>query len=219
MWEIPLRLSLKLSNLCLLRFYVHLRRIPCVRPGVSPFQYEGIVSTSRKPCILNPGILGNHEGLFHVYTKLEQKITTPLECCDKLYLEWPACYNSGYFKSPLLLSFEYYAHKDEVKMPNTRDDLYNHVLLGVSYVELYKGGAGFKAVEFKYIQHDPEVSEEASVTELHVMENLKRSLSSCDDFFQYVSPHYAFLEGLQNGYSGPIVSYWSRLSDSPSLVF
>ena len=52
--------------------------------------------------------------------------------------------------------FEYYAHKDEVKMPNTRDDLYNHVLLGASYVELYKGGAGFKAVEFKYIQHDPE---------------------------------------------------------------
>ena len=167
--------------------------------------------------LLSPCLLGACEGKFHIYVKLEQKIDTPKECMGKPVVEWPSCFNSRYYKSPLMLSFEYYSHKAGVDHPSCKDDLHEHVLLGVSFLELYKGGAGFRAIEFRYVRHNHDLKGDA--TDRDQINKVKLSLQHCDDFYQYLSPNLAFLDGIQNGYIGPVVSFWSRLSDTDSLVF
>ena len=115
------------------RFYVQLRKIECIRPGYSPLPFNGIVTTMRKPVLLSPCLLGSCEGKFYIYVKLEQKIDTPIECMGKSVVEWPSCFNSRYYKSPLMLSFEYHSHK---------------VLLGVSFFKLYKGELDLEPLSF-----------------------------------------------------------------------
>ena len=137
----------KQPNLVCSRFYVQLRKIECIRPGYSPLPFNGIVTTMRKPVLLSPCLLGSCEGKFHIYVKLEQKIDTPIECMGKSVVEWPSCFNSRYYKSPLMLSFEYYSHK---------------VLLGVSFLKLYKGGAGFRAIEFRYVRHNQDLKDDTT---------------------------------------------------------
>lgn len=200
-----------------------MNRIQHTRPGSCPFQYEGIVTTSNTPCLLFPGLFKNYRGMvgkkFHVYVKIEQKILPPADILHKPLSEWPESYKSRYFMSPMILTFEYYAHKDGVLFPNVREDLDDHFLLGTSFIELYRGGAGFKAVEFEYVQHMPEVTENVWREKLSMIRYISNSLASCDDYFQYLSPKDVFLEGLKNGYSGPFVSYWARLNDSDKLNF
>ena len=169
--------------------------------------------------MLSPGLIRSNCQKFHIYVKIEQKIQLPPECIGRPFAEWPECYNTRYFKSPLLLTFEFYAHRTGVAHPVSKDDLLEHDMLGASYLDLYQGGAGFKAVEFKYLinlSQDSDVKFTEKNDQLHY---LKRSLQHCDDFYQYLSPNEAYLEGLQSGFMGPIVSFWSRLSDRDSLVF
>ena len=144
------------------RFYVQLRKIECIRPGYSPLQFDGIVTSMRKPVLLSPCLLGSCEGKFHIYVILEQKIDTPIECMGKSVVEWPSCFNSRYYKSPLMLSFEYYSHKVSIDHPSCKDDLHEYVLLGVSFLELYKGGAGFRAIEFRYVRHNQDLKDDAT---------------------------------------------------------
>ena len=94
-----------------------------------------------------------------------------------------------------------------------------HDLLGVSYLDLYKGGAGFKAVEFKFINNEFEGSGDIATRNHDLQHGLKRSLQHCDDYYQYLSPNDAYLDGIQSGFIGPIVSFWSRLYDTDSLIF
>ena len=128
------------------RFYVQLRKIECIRAWYSPLPFNGIVTTMRKPVLLSPCLLGLFENI--------REIGTEDWYSSRVYgesvVEWPSCFNSRYYKSPLMLSFEYYSHK---------------VLLGVSFLKLYKGVVGFRAFEFRYVRHNQDLKDDATDTD------------------------------------------------------
>ena len=61
-----------------------------------------------------------------------------------------------------MLIFKYYSHKGGIDRPSCKDDSHEHVLQGVSFLELYKGGAGFRAIEFRYVRHNQDFKDDAT---------------------------------------------------------
>ena len=81
---------------------------------------------------------------------MSQNVEAPEELWGKPFHEWPEKFNTAYFKCPLRIKIKYFAHNEHIKeLAKNKEDLEKHIPLGLSHMELYKGGAGFKAIEFK----------------------------------------------------------------------
>ena len=69
-----------------------------------------------------------------------------------------------------------YAHRPGVAHPVSNDDLLEHDLHGVSYLDLYQGGAWFREVEFNYLSNLSQDTDNMFTEKNYQLHYLKQSL-------------------------------------------
>ena len=177
-----------ISDECTDRFYFNLEKTE------NPKLHEAITSqTTKSPKFFFPNIIDNSLRDSQFYLHIQQEDFSK---------------SSPNYRHPSTLKIDHYRRNEEmVIFPTTASDLSYHKPAAASIVELYPGGAGLKVSQFKYVENET----------IKNSENLIYNPSDPVDLppaaWVYSSPakkSEVFVEGLQNGWVGPIVSYWSR---------
>ena len=89
-----------------------------------------------------------------------------------------------------------------------------HYPVALTYMEMYPGGAGCKMLQFKYLENvEFRKYDKDNYNELYAMpreERIRRLKWEgwMNDWKSYIEEKGAFIEGQQDGWAGPIVSYW-----------
>ena len=174
--------------------------------------YRG-VSMMSKPALFWPGLFHDSKGrsssCYYSWIELLPQESLPPH---KLYLRnlpfsnWPDVYKSPEFIFTHRLNFLTFKEVPGLPIPQTYYDLkMNHIPHSQTFCEFYPGGAGMKVSQYKYRFN--QTFQEESVP---IVKDWKSYHIAEDDLF---------IDCVQDGYSGPVISYWARLDDIKRSYF
>ena len=173
--------------------------------------YRGL-SIMSKPALFWPGLFNGGDGRSSYYSWIELAPQESLPS-HKLYLEnlpfssWPDHYKSPEFLFTHRLTFLTYKEVPGLPIPQTYHELkMHHTPHSQTFCEFYPGGAGMKVSQYKY-QCNQTFRPQDSI-------NMDKSWKD-----SHVNVSDMFIDGVRDGYSGPIISYWARLDDVKRSYF
>ena len=133
---------------------------------------------------------------------------------------WPNKFKTPDRIYPMTMNFYFYEANLELPFPKTFEELeMNHSQSHLTFLEMYEGGAGLKVSQYKWRNNDsferedplPFWTDRRSSTDLSVAlyENKFRP--------RWINTHQVqeqncYIKNYQNGFSGPVVSFWARLN-------
>ena len=86
----------------------------------------------------------------------------------------------------------------------------NHTPVATSFIEIYPGGGGFRCLQFKYVNHNPDLVLHPS-PHPQTIKDYYKELEDEIDLVGYLNAEECFIFGIQDGYSGPMISYYGRI--------
>ena len=205
---------------CTDRFVVSLKKIG----SRDQYQHRGISITSRHPRFLFPELIERCPGSsYFIYVESRIRDSLPEELVylkDIRQSEWPQEYRAPNFLFPLSMKIEHYreALSADKKIPETRFQLLTrHIPVARTIIDLYPGGgcstktlfhniyftvssgAGFRSSQYIYLENSRFESDTVNIRPDWI-----------DEF--HVSSQESYIPHVQDGFCGPIVSYWSRVN-------
>ena len=179
-----------ISDECTDRFYFNLQKTG------KPNFHEAITSqTTKSPPFFFPNIIDSSHRNSQHYLHIQQE--------DHIK-------SSPGYLYPSTLKIDHYRRNDEkVEFPSVADDLARyHKPAASSIIELYPGGAGIKVSQFKFVEN------EKFKDSGNLIYDPNSSVYLPPEAWVHSSPakkSELYVEGLQDGWIGPIVSFWSRI--------
>ena len=108
-----------------------------------------------------------------------------------------------------------------VAVPKSYKELSNkHQPVALTYMEMYPFAAGCRMLQFKFLRNEDfqNLDKSRDWLELHGQSREERYRRLkwegwMTEWKKYIEERGAFIEGQQDGWAGPIISYWARVDD------
>ena len=167
-----------------------------------PNRFTGVVNRFSCPSFFWPNLFDgepkNDCYIFHVDNHTNYPLPEHMWGSPFCYL--PNVYQSPAYKFVNSFTFEIFRKNSEKPWPSSLwESKQNHHPVAITTLNLYPGGAGFECKQFKYLTN----------------EDFDKSVKSSDMKWtdqEYIYPLEAFIPYKQDGYAGPITSYFQRVN-------
>ena len=179
----------EISDECSDSFYFNLHKTS------NPRFHEAITSqTVKSPSFIFPNIIDKSIQNSQYYLHIQQE-DHERSSPDYLY--------------PSTLKINHYKRsEDSAVFPTSPEDLaVHHKPAASSIIELYPGGAGLRVSQFKYVENAHFNDSEDLIYDPNDSIVIP---SAASVYSSQVQKSEVYAEGIQNGWIGPIVSFWSR---------
>ena len=96
---------------------------------------------------------------------------------------------------------------------NSHELRFSHEIKAKSILEVYPGGAGMRCLQFSIVRHNPNLVLNPRIDP----ENLQLiydEIRAVKDIYDYLDVSEVFIFGIQDGFTGPVISYFSRIHDN-----
>ena len=194
------------------KFFVRMNRRYREFPKNS-YYYEGIAFKSKLPKFGWPKLVDDVEvgkGFF-IHVSMIQKPIPPEDILGKPRADWPTGYSTSSYINAMIVRIEHFWCKSSVEdFPSCRQDLEELYPLSLTIMEIYPGGGGMRMLQFKYVTHSTDLVLRPVISPANILA-LYTEIDSIKDISDFIKPEKMFIFGLQDGYSGPIISFYSRI--------
>ena len=112
---------------------------------------------------------------------------------------WPKEFQIPDYVYPNQMWFYIHRYDQKKPWPETLGEMErDHIPVGLVYLQLYQGGSGFVCRQYKY-RRNQEFDDSVRVSE--------------GDYFNdcYVLPYESYIPFVQDGYAGPVISYYHKI--------
>ena len=134
---------------------------------------------------------------------------------------WPNKLQSPDRIFPMTMNFEFFeSHKNSnLPFPKSYNDLVsNYKPSHLTFLDMYEGGGGLRASQYKWIDNETLEREEPLPLWTNKRSRIDLDVALYENKFRprWINPHHldennCFVKNYQNGFSGPIISYWARV--------
>ena len=168
-----------------------------------PNRFQGVINRSRRPSFFWPNLFDgqpvNDWYIFHVDN--QTNLPLPDHVRGSPFCTLPEVYQKPEYMYVNNFTFEIFRLNKDFPFPSKLCEAkQNHHPVAITTLDLYPGGAGFKCKQLKYL----------------VNEEFDKSVKSSSDMTwtekEYIYPAEAFIPYKQDGYAGPITSYYHRIN-------
>lgn len=214
------KIGIRGSEECVNRVYVNLRRGPSRHYHV----YTGIGMCSNMRSFFWPGLFS--EGVrsqkkLHYYhvsmipgDPLEEHLKDqPIACWDQSYKTPSRFY-------PMMLNFEFFEATPHKAHPKTLQDLtQDHRPSHLTFIDMYPGCSGLRVSQFRWMNND--ILDKSSPLPLWVTPGSTNYINALlyEDWrprwidTNHLQPDNCFIPKHQDGFAGPVKSFWGRIND------
>lgn len=134
----------------------------------------------------------------YIHFKMNSRESVPEEYFHRNLTERPPIYQTPVYIYPLKFEIDMFLSDSYLERTELHDIQRSCNHIEKIMMNMYPGGAGMEVLQFKKAPHDPTLSYKMQKTPWipdHV----------------FGSKYDGYIAGIQNGYIGPIVSYWGRV--------
>ena len=192
--------------------------VELTRKSNYPNRFQGIMNRSRRPSFFWPNLFDgqpwNDWYIFHVDN--QTNLPLPDHVRGSPFCTLPEVYQKPEYMYVNNIKFEIFRRNRDYPFPtNLWECKQNHHPVAITTLDLYPGGAGFKCKQLKYLvnkEFDKSVKSSSDVT--WTAYDLMHYPGIHKDWTEeeYIYPAEAFVPYKQDGYAGPITSYYHRIN-------
>ena len=173
------------------------------RKSTYPNRFTGIANRGSRPAFFWPNLFDGepHKDWYIFHVDNQTNLPLPANMKGGPFCSLPKVYQVPEYKFVNNFTFEIYRRDPEFPWPtNLWDSQKNHYPVAITTLDLYPGGAGFECKQYKFLRN----------------QDFDKSVRCSSDMEwtekEYIFPWETFIPYKQDGYAGPITSYYHRIN-------
>ena len=187
--------------------------------------YTSIGSTSNVREFFWPDLFkksDSHQNLtYYFHVSIVPRDPLPLAGLEDIPIAWwPDSMKSPDRIYPMTMTFSFYEASMGLPFPTSYTDLQkNHKPSHLTFLDMYEGGGGLRVSQYKWIENSSFEREDPLPFWTDRRSRISVDAALYENRFRprWINPHHldeenCYISNYQNGFAGPITSFWARLN-------